>query len=104
MLEFLQGIDTWIWTLIIFVAFLAYYVFRNIRSYNKNRDAILGFQNKLEVGSRIILSSGIHGTIKDLNKKTAIIEIAPKVIITAERFSISAFEKAEVKEEVTTTE
>jgi len=100
MLEYLQGISTWVWTLIIFAVFLVYYIFRNIRAYNKNRDAILGFQNKLEVGSRVILNSGVHGTIKEINKRVAIVQIAPKVDITVERFSISTFEKAEVKEEV----
>ena len=104
MLEFLQGIQTWIWTLIIFAVFLVYYIFRNIKAYNKNRDAILDFQNKLEVGSRVILSSGVHGTVKDINKKVAIVEIAPKVDVTVERFSISAFEKAVVKEEEKVTE
>lgn len=94
MLEFLKSVDSWVWIGVILVVYMAFYLYRNVSNYNKNRNAILEFQNKLEVGSRVILNSGIHATIKELTKQTAIVEIAPNLEILVERFSIAALEKA----------
>lgn len=93
MLEFLKSIDSWVWIVVVMVLYLGFYLYRNIKTYNKNRTKILDFQNALDVGSRVVLNSGIHATIKELNRKTAIVEIAPKIEILIERFSIAALEK-----------
>lgn len=99
MLEFLRSVDSWIWIVVILVLYMGFYIYRNVANYNKNRNAILDFQNKLEIGSRVVLSSGIHATVKEMNKQTATVEIAPKLEIIVERFSIVAFEKAVTLEE-----
>ena len=99
MLEFLKSIDSWVWIMIIMVLYVGFYIYRNVTNYKKNRDAILEFQNKLEVGSRVVLNSGIHATVKELTKQTAVVEIADKIDIQVERFSIATFEKAVAAEE-----
>jgi len=93
MLEFLKTIPSWVWIAAILVLYMAFYIYRNVSNYNKNRNTILEFQNKLDVGSRVVLSSGIHATIKELTRQTAVVEIAPKLEILVERFSIAALEK-----------
>lgn len=97
MLELLQKVPSWIWSVAILIVFMGYYVYRNVKTYNKNRDALLEFQNKLEVGNRVIMSSGIHGTVKQITKHTITVEIAPKTDILVERFSVSTLEKAETE-------
>ena len=75
MLEFLKSVDSWVWIGVILVVYMAFYLYRNVSNYNKNRNAILEFQNKLEVGSRVILNSGIHATIKELTKQPQSVEV-----------------------------
>ncbi len=104
MSEFFKSVDSWIWIVVILVIYMAFYIFRNISSYNKNRNAILEFQNSLQVGSRVVLSSGIHATIKELTRQTAVVEIAPKIEILVERFSIATLEKTVLLEDNTEEE
>jgi len=73
--------------LIIAVMGVAMY-FLMIRPARKQQQKQQQMMNALEVGSRVMLGSGIYGTIRHLGDKQAIIEISPGVDLTILRAAI----------------
>jgi len=73
--------------LIIAVMGVAMY-FLMIRPARKQQQKQQQMMNALEVGSRVMLGSGIYGTIRHLGEKQAIIEISPGVDLTILRAAI----------------
>ncbi|WP_370619527.1 preprotein translocase subunit YajC [Mumia sp. Pv 4-285] len=63
---------------------LVFYLFI-IRPQGKRRREFLDMQGKTTVGSRVMLTSGIFGTVNALNDETLTLEIAPGVEIEAHR-------------------
>ena len=59
-----------------------------IRPGKKQQQKQQEMMNSLTVGSRIMLSSGIYGTIRHLGEKQAVIEISPGVDLTILRLAI----------------
>lgn len=43
---------------------------------------------KVEVGAKVTLDSGIHGVIKEIHEKSYMIEIAKDVIIECEKYGV----------------
>lgn len=77
---------------IIFIVWAAYellHYIMQVQQYKKARTKADEFQKSLKVGDPVILSSGVHGTIEELNPATAVIRIADHVAITVERFAIT---------------
>jgi len=62
--------------------------FLMIRPARKQQQKQQQMMNSLEVGSRIMLGSGIYGTIRHLGEKQAVIEISPGVDLTILRAAI----------------
>jgi len=62
--------------------------FLMIRPARKQQQKQQQMMNALEVGSRVMLGSGIYGTIRHLGEKQAIIEISPGVDLTILRAAI----------------
>ncbi|MDP4109446.1 MAG: preprotein translocase subunit YajC [Bacillota bacterium] len=89
----LNSIPGWIWTVIIFVVFVLGYLITNIFHYRKNTEAAIKFQNELQPGDKIVLSSGIHGVIKKIDKQTAVVSLNDKNDVVVERFCIVRLEK-----------
>ncbi|MCL2471403.1 MAG: preprotein translocase subunit YajC [Propionibacteriaceae bacterium] len=59
-----------------------------IRPARKQQQKQQQMMNALEVGSRVMLGSGIYGTIRHLGEKQAVIEISPGVDLTVIRAAI----------------
>jgi len=83
--------------LIIAVMGVAMY-FLMIRPARKQQQKQQQMMNALEVGSRVMLGSGIYGTIRHLGDKQAIIEISPGVDLTILRAAIRSVVSAEEEE------
>lgn len=58
--------------------------------YKRRKEADRAYQSKMRPGDKVILSSGIHGTIVSLDKVTARVRVAPKVEIVVERYALAA--------------
>ena len=78
--------------LLIFVALMGVQMYLISKQNKKQRQQLMDFQNSLKPGDQIVLTSGIHGTITEINDLTAKIEVAENTVITVERYSISRFE------------
>jgi len=72
--------------LMIAIMFAIVYFFM-IRPQRKRQKEIEAFRNKLVVGDKVILASGVYGTVKDLNlgEQYLTIEIAKNVEIKVDR-------------------
>jgi len=62
--------------------------FLMIRPAKKQQQKQQALMNSLEPGSRVMLGSGIYGTIRHLGDKQAVIEISPGVDLTVLRAAI----------------
>jgi len=71
--------------LIVIVVAMYFLMIRPARKQQQKQQAIM---NALEVGSRVMLGSGIYGTIRHLGEKQAVIEISPGVDLTILRAAI----------------
>jgi preprotein translocase subunit YajC len=56
-----------------------------IRPQGKRRREFLSMQERVVVGSRVMLTSGVFGTVKALDDETMTLEIAPGVDIEVHR-------------------
>nr|NLI49174.1 preprotein translocase subunit YajC [Propionibacterium sp.] len=54
--------------------------------------------NSLEVGTRVMTTSGIYGTVRHLGRTQAVVEIAPGVEMTIAKAAISQLVRAEDEE------
>jgi len=72
--------------------------FLMIRPARKQQQQQQKMMNSLEVGSRVMLGSGIYGTIRHLGEKQAIIEISPGVDLTVLRAAIRSVVPEEEEE------
>lgn len=56
--------------LIISIVLLFGFLIMNVISQQKRARSFMKMQDRLKIGSRIIFSSGLHGTIEELDKTT----------------------------------
>ena len=59
-----------------------------IRPQQKQQKELAKFRNSLEKGSKVITAGGIHGTIKEVNQNTVILEIDKNVTIEIDKTMI----------------
>jgi preprotein translocase subunit YajC len=81
-------------TLIMFAAIFAIFYFMIIRPQQKRakeRDAML---NAVQKGDKVVLSSGIHGTIVGIEDKTYLIQVADNVKIKFEKSAVASVVKS----------
>lgn len=78
--------------LIMMVAIFAIMYFFMIRPQQKQQKKIREFQNSLTEGSKVLIGSGIHGTVRriDVAAGTIDVEIAHGTVITVEKSSVFA--------------
>lgn len=67
-------------------------IIRPMRARQKQFAALREMQNALQVGARVMISSGIHGTIRELDEETVGLEVAPGVVITVARAAVAELE------------
>jgi preprotein translocase subunit YajC len=63
---------------------LVFYFFI-IRPQSKRRREFVDMQQKVVLGSRVMITSGLFGTVKDLGDETMTLEIAPGVDVEVHR-------------------
>lgn len=69
-------------TIIMMVAVFAVLYFLMIRPQKKRMDQHMAMQSELQPGNRVLLTSGIFGTIAHVGERQLIVELAPGVEIT----------------------
>lgn len=67
-------------------------IIRPMRARQKQFTALREMQNALQPGARVMISSGIHGTIRELDEDTVGLEIAPGVVVTVARAAVAEIE------------
>lgn len=89
MLEFLS--HYW-WLLLIAIILAAFFFLsrwaKKVQTEAKGNAETSSAFSEIQIGSKVILDSGIHGIIKKINEKTFIIEIAPNVQIECEKYGV----------------
>jgi preprotein translocase YajC subunit len=83
-------IPYWVWSVVIIVVVTAVYMYLLNKRYQKNYKMISDLQNSLKAGDPVVLSSGIHGTVKSLEGKTAVITVAQNTDLVVDRLSIAS--------------
>lgn len=85
-----MGGDNSIWsTVLLFVLAGGALYFLMIRPQQKRQKEQQSHMSALEAGSRVMLISGIIGTIKYMGDKQAVVEISPGVEMTVDKRAIS---------------
>ena len=69
-------------SLLLLVMLVALFWFVTVRPARKRQASQAAMVASLEVGSKIITTSGLHGTIVSMDDTTINLEIAPGVIVT----------------------
>ena len=64
-------------------------IVRPMRERQKQFNALRQMQEALQVGSRVMISSGIHGTIRSIDEDPVGLEVAPNVVITVARAAVA---------------
>ncbi len=71
------------------VAILALFWFMVIRPQQRRQKAVVSLQNSIEVGQRVMMSSGVFGTVTAILDDRARLEIAPGTEIEIARAAIA---------------
>jgi preprotein translocase subunit YajC len=74
------------------VAILALFWFMVIRPQQRRQREVRALQNSIEVGQRVMMSSGIFGTVTSVTDDTARLQIAPGTEIEIARAAIAKVE------------
>jgi preprotein translocase subunit YajC len=76
------------------VAILALFWFMVIRPQQRRQREVTALQNSIEVGQRVMMSSGIFGTVTSVTDDTARLQIAPGTEIEIARAAIAKVESS----------
>lgn len=71
------------------VAILALFWFMVVRPQQRRQKAVVSLQNSIEVGQRVMMSSGIFGTVTSVADDRARLQIAPGTEIEIARAAIA---------------
>lgn len=71
------------------VAILALFWFMVLRPQQRRQREAAALQNSIEVGQRVMMSSGIYGTVRAVTDDTARLEIAPGTEVEIARAAIA---------------
>jgi preprotein translocase subunit YajC len=77
-----------LWQILPFALILGIFYFLILMPMKKRQKKIQEFQSSLNVGDRIVTTSGIYGQVTKLNEKTVQVQIADKVRIEVARAAI----------------
>lgn len=81
--------SSWI-NIAMIVAMIAVFYFFMIRPQQKRQKELEQKRNALKAGDRIVTSGGIYGTIKHVNERDLVVEIAEGVRVTIDKGSVFA--------------
>jgi len=81
-------------TLIMFGAIILIFYFMMIRPQQKRAKEHKALLDSLKKGDKVVTSSGIHGTVNDLDDTTVSVTIASNTHVTFDRSSIGSITKS----------
>ena len=81
-----------LWNFLPFALILGIFYFLILMPMKKRQKKIQDFQSSLNVGDRIVMTSGIYGQVTKLNEKTVQVQIADKVRIEVARAAIGGYQ------------
>jgi len=81
----LVGFVEMFWPFLVLIAVFYVFMYRPQKKQEKERNAFL---SSLKKGDHVITAGGIYGTIRSIRDNTAMLEIAPKVVITIDKASV----------------
>ena len=73
---------------LIMIAVLVFLIILPARQRKKIQDRQTEMQNSLTVGTPVMTTAGLHGTVSGLGEKTVDLEVAPGVVVTFARQAI----------------
>lgn len=76
-----------------FVAIALVFWLLLIRPQQRRARELGAMQQSLSVGDEVMLTSGVHGTVRELGDDTLRLEIAPGVVITVARGAVGRVEQ-----------
>ena len=71
------------------VAILALFWFMVVRPQQRRQKEVVSLQSSIDVGQRVMMSSGVFGTIRSITDDRARLEIAPGIEIEIARAAIA---------------
>jgi len=77
-----------LWQFLPFALILGIFYFLILMPMKKRQKKIQEFQSSLNVGDRIVMTSGIYGQVTKLNEKTIQVQIAQNVKIEVARAAV----------------
>lgn len=78
----------WIFVALIIIIYMVIVPVLNQKKVKQDQLRMKEFQARLNVNDEIVMFNGIHGKVKELHEDTALVEIAPEVVIQVERTAI----------------
>ncbi|MBM9464954.1 preprotein translocase subunit YajC [Aeromicrobium sp. YIM 150415] len=75
--------------IILLVAIVAVFFLLVLRPARQRQKQFQQVQNTLEPGKRVMLTSGIHGTLVEVDDQTVDIEVAPGTVLTVARPAVA---------------
>lgn len=83
-------------TLIMFGAIIAIFFFMIIRPQQKRMKEHQSLLSNVKRGDKVVLSSGMYGTVYEVQEKTMLIEIAKNTVVQFEKGAIQSIVKQDV--------
>ena len=71
------------------VAILALFWFMVVRPQQRRQREVTALQSSIEVGQRVMMSSGIYGTVRSIDDERARLEVAPGTEVEIARAAIA---------------
>ena len=79
------------------VAILALFWFMVIRPQQRRQKQVVALQESIQVGQRVMMSSGIYGTVASVTDDRARLEVAPGTVIEIARGAIAKVDSPDVE-------
>ena len=74
------------------VAIMALFWFMVVRPQRRRQREVVALQNSIEVGQRVMLTSGVFGTVMSLDDDRARLEVAHGTVVEVARAAIARVE------------
>lgn len=59
-------------------------------SQRKRQREVQNLQSAIAVGDQVVTTSGLYGTVKELDDRTVRLEVSPDVVVTVDRRAIGS--------------
>ena len=70
------------------VTIIILYIMVSLAYIKKRKKTFFDMQDNLRVGDAVLVANSIHGTVKEIKKDCVKVEIAPGIVITADRATV----------------